>query len=397
MMTDDKVKEMVADIIGKGPQTLTFDHLGSDFVDKIKRAAFRYKIQKSCDAHIKINNIDRVVELSKSSEKDYFKKVDALKSPEEKVDDEASTVLAKEKYYPPFFHSDVVSIIQAPKQHNIWFWGPTGCGKTKYVEHLGESLGRKVYRINCKNDMSSESFFGGKTIVESENVDGTVMVFKDGMVPTAMREGLDDKGEVVGPPAILYIDESAAMPAHIAIGLNRLLEPCEGGAEISLEEDGGRVVKAHPQFRIICSANTAGRGAVGDNDGIYTAQGDALDESLINRMTASFRFGYNRTAEHSILTRLIRNKKIVDKIEKFRDSVRAGIKNGDLSIPFSTRHIIDIAECYNIWKGDIKKALYYTVIENLPEDEKECYNEFGRVVFNEDIANYMNSSDMDYM
>ena len=299
------------------------------------------------------------------------------------------------EFIKPSCYDDIYSIITNEKQHNIWIYGGTGCGKTELVKHLAEDLDRGFYRINCKSDMTNESFFGGKTVVEGVN--GSVIEFKEGIVPTAMKHGLDENGEVVGNPAILYIDEASAMPAHIAIGLNRLLEPTKGGAEICLEEDGGRVVKAHPKFRIICTANTSGRGFTGDNDAIYTAQGDALDESLLNRMSAFFRLGYNKKAERTILEVKIGLCQDTKNIIKFRDCVRKQIKDGELTTPFSTRHIISIADMYNIFQ-DVGKAIFYAVLENLADDEKSTYNELWRTIESEDLLKkYESDEEMDFL
>jgi len=299
-------------------------------------------------------------------------------------------------YVAPAFHDDVVDIIVDDKSHNIWFWGPTGCGKTHYVEYLGGVLGRPVYRINCKPDMDSASSFGAKTIRVDEATGQNEIVFQEGQVPQAMKEGLDENGNEVGPAAILYIDEAAAIPPHISIGLNRLLENNGQRREIALDEDCGRVVRSHSQIQIICSANTIGRGLTSTMDAGYTAQADALDISTLNRMTASFRFGYSKSAEKSILREKVGDDVVTNQVLKFRDAVRGHIKQGMLSTPFSTRHIVAISDLYRI-SGNLGKALHQSVFNFVTPEEVSIYNETAMAALGVDILREYQDGDMDYM
>ena len=108
-------------------------------------------------------------------------------------------------YIEPNFHGDIIAMLLNPNPQNLWFWGPTGCGKTEYVKHLGKSMDRKIFRINCREDMDSATFIGDKTIEIDEKTGQNHIQFIEGQVLKAMKEGLDDKGNPTGNPAILYI------------------------------------------------------------------------------------------------------------------------------------------------------------------------------------------------
>jgi len=110
------------------------------------------------------------------------------------------------------------------------------CGKTTAVRYIGYKLNRKVESINCRGDMDSHHFFGHNTIVNGN------IVFQKGAVEKSMTEGLNDKGEVVGEPGILFIDEASAMPSEIGIGMNNTLETGNNVRTLTLPEDGNRVV-----------------------------------------------------------------------------------------------------------------------------------------------------------
>ena len=74
----------------------------------------------------------------------------------------------------------------------IMLKGPTGCGKTRFVEHMAAKLGRPLITVACNEDTSATDLLGRHLLVGGETV------WCDGPVTRAVREG-----------AILYLDEIA--------------------------------------------------------------------------------------------------------------------------------------------------------------------------------------------
>jgi MoxR-like ATPase len=313
---------------------------------------------------------------------------------------ETSTPVSVEKrathsYRPPKLVKDVQDILLDKASHVVWFKGPTGAGKTVAAQHIARSLGMKMFQINCHYGMGPESLVGERT-VEIDQASGQNFVrYAEGVVVQAMRAGLDDDGNEVGVPGLLFIDEAGAMPTQVAIVLNRLLESDDPRRTITLEHDGGRIVRSHSKFRIILSANTSGRGANSMTEAMYTAQVDALDISLLNRVAATFRFGYDREVEKAILMEKIGDDRVVSQLLRFRDSIRDCIKAGKLSTPFSTRHLIKIADLYRIFR-DIPKAIYLACMEQLLPQEMAVYNEFLVSQFAKDVIVEYTQSEVDY-
>jgi len=304
---------------------------------------------------------------------------------------------SQHSYVPPALAKDIVSVLTDTASHVIWLAGPTQCGKSTLARYVGRELGRKVFQINCRGDMGSELFFGEKTVVVDEATKQNHIVFQKGLVEQAMTEGLDAQGNEVGEPGILFIDEAAAMPAHVAIGINRLLESDDPRRTITLAEDGGRVVRSHSGFRIMLAANTTGRGATGLESAAYTAQMDALDISLLNRVAVCFRFGYDKNVEKHILTEKIGDDRVSKMVLKFRDAIRQHIREGKLTSPFSTAHIVHIADMYRIF-GDLGKAIYLAVFEFVLPEERPVYNEQANLVLGKDLMKeYSTPEDIDYM
>lgn len=282
------------------------------------------------------------------------------------------------------------------------------CGKTRAVKYIGWKLGRKVEPINCKGDMDSHHFFGHNTIVNGN------IVFQKGCVETSMTEGLNDKGEVVGEPGILFIDEAAAMPTEIAIGLNNVLETGKNVRTLTLPEDGNRLVKSHPGWRVMLAGNNNGTGATTLASQQYTAQQCALDASLLQRMVAMVRFGYDRRAEERIV-RIATNDdtEIVSLFLRFKQGIRDALKRGELITPFSTQRVIDIFDMYNVFLKQISgnnsavkklalgKAIYYSSYEILSEEEQKKYDELWYPFTKEKIGRWSpafnTSAETDYM
>jgi len=296
----------------------------------------------------------------------------------------------------PKSSSDLIDILGDEASHVVWFQGPTGCGKTVLAHYLARELGMVLYQINGHAEMGHEDFFGDKTVEIDEASGQNHMVYQDGPAVLAMEEGLDENGNEVGPPAILFIDEAASIPPHIAIGLNRLLESDDPRRTITLTKDKGRVVRSHSGMRIILGANTIGRGVTDLNDAAHTAQTDALDISLLNRISVVFRFGYNRKVERHILQEKIGDDRIVKQIEDYRDAIRDHIRAGQCSTAFATRDLVKVADQYRIFKN-LGKAIYYAVFGILLPEERAIYNETFMRLHGTDLIKEFTEDDVDYM
>ena len=299
-------------------------------------------------------------------------------------------------YRAPAMVKDVIDVIADDASHVCWFKGPTGCGKTVAAHYIAQALDRQLFQLNCHFGMGPESMVGERTIAIDEKSGQNYIKYQEGIVVKAMTCGLDKDGNETGRPGLLFIDEAGAMPTQIAILLNRLLESDDPRRTITLEHDGGRIVRSHSQFRIILAANTCGRGANSMADAMYTAQTDALDISLLNRIAAVFKFGYDREVEQNICMEKVGDDKVARSILQFRDKIREYIRAGRLSTPFSTRHIVKIADMYRIFR-DVPKAIYLAVMEQLLPQEMALYNETLVAMFGRDVTKEYTQKGVDYM
>ncbi|MBT4762819.1 MAG: CbbQ/NirQ/NorQ/GpvN family protein [Bdellovibrionaceae bacterium] len=83
--------------------------------------------------------------------------------------------------------------------------GPTGCGKSRFVEAMAEKLKLKMYTVACNDETSAADLLGRYLVKGSETI------WQDGPVTTAVRNG-----------GILYLDEIAEAREDIISVLHSL-------------------------------------------------------------------------------------------------------------------------------------------------------------------------------
>lgn len=112
--------------------------------------------------------------------------------------------------------------------------GPTGCGKTHFVEHMAEQLGRPLYTIACHDDLTATDLVGRHLIGEN----GTY--WQDGPLTRAVREG-----------GICYLDEVVEARKDTTV----VLHPLSDHRRILPIDRTGEIIEAHPDFMLVISYN----------------------------------------------------------------------------------------------------------------------------------------------
>jgi nitric oxide reductase NorQ protein len=112
--------------------------------------------------------------------------------------------------------------------------GPTGCGKTRFVEHMAWRLGRPLITISCHDDLAASDLVGRFLIRH----DGTV--WQDGPLTRAVREG-----------AICYLDEVVEARADTIV----VLHPLTDHRRLLPIDKTGETIAAAPGFMLVVSYN----------------------------------------------------------------------------------------------------------------------------------------------
>ncbi len=112
--------------------------------------------------------------------------------------------------------------------------GPTGCGKSRFVEHMAARVGRPLVTVSCHDDTSASDLLG-RWLVR-----GGDTVWQDGPASRAVREG-----------AILYLDEVAEARPDVIVALHPLTDHRR---RLYLERHGEEL-EASDDFQLVVSFN----------------------------------------------------------------------------------------------------------------------------------------------
>ena len=112
--------------------------------------------------------------------------------------------------------------------------GPTGCGKTRFVEHMAFRLNRPLITVACHEDLFASDLIGRYLLKDDETV------WVDGPLTRAVRMG-----------AICYLDEVVEARKDTTVVIHPLTD---NRRTLSIDKKG-EVIRAHPDFLMVISYN----------------------------------------------------------------------------------------------------------------------------------------------
>jgi nitric oxide reductase NorQ protein len=139
-----------------------------------------------------------------------------------------------------FFYLSVgneVEVFEAAWRRNlsIMLKGPTGCGKTRFVEAMAHRLGVHLYTVPGHEDLTAADLVGRYILQGGETV------WVDGPLTRAVREG-----------AICYLDEIVEARQDATVVIHPL---ADHRRELHIERLGGHMEEAAPGFCLVISYN----------------------------------------------------------------------------------------------------------------------------------------------
>jgi len=239
----------------------------------------------------------------------------------------------------PYYHSvgKEIEVFEQAYQNKIPFLlkGPTGTGKSRFIEFMAHRLNKNLITISCHEETSSTDLIGRFIIKGAETV------WLDGPLTRAVKEG-----------AIIYLDEIAEARPDVIVSIHSLTDHRR---ELYIDKLG-ETVKAHEHFMLTASFNPG-----------YQRGFKELKPSTRQRFIATS-FTY---PEAAIETEILINETQIDAADA-RRLVNIGNKIRNLtelglSETVSTRLLVDAAKL--IHSGLAKRlAVKVAVVEPLTDD-----------------------------
>jgi nitric oxide reductase NorQ protein len=142
--------------------------------------------------------------------------------------------VAQQPYYQPM--RDEVEAYQAAYQVRmpVMLKGPTGCGKSRFVEHMAWTLNKPLITVACTEDMTASDLVGRYLL----DINGTR--WQDGPLTVAARIG-----------AICYLDEIVEARSDTIVVIHPLTDHRR---QLPLEKKG-ELLSAHADFQLVISYN----------------------------------------------------------------------------------------------------------------------------------------------
>lgn len=140
----------------------------------------------------------------------------------------------RQKYYQPQANEVEIFEHAFEEQLPVLIKGPTGCGKTRFIEHMAEKLKVPLYTVSCHDDLTASDLVGRYLI----KGDGTF--WQDGPLTRAVREG-----------GICYLDEVVEARKDTTV----VLHPLADDRRVLPLEKTGEFIEAAPGFMLVVSYN----------------------------------------------------------------------------------------------------------------------------------------------
>ena len=147
---------------------------------------------------------------------------------------EGLRILKEEPFYLPL--ADEIEIFEQCHRRRlaVMLKGPTGCGKTRFVEYAAWKLGRPLVTVACHDDLSASDLTGRYIIRGGETV------WQDGPLTMAARMG-----------AICYLDEIVEARQDTVV----VIHPLTDHRRVLPIDKTGELIQAADGFQLVVSYN----------------------------------------------------------------------------------------------------------------------------------------------
>jgi nitric oxide reductase NorQ protein len=143
-------------------------------------------------------------------------------------------VISTEPYYEPVGNEIAVFMAAYENRLPILLKGPTGCGKTRFTEHMAWRTQRPLITVSCHDDLTSSDLVGRFLVKGGETV------WVDGPLASAVRAG-----------TLCYLDEVVEARKDTTV----VIHPLADDRRVLPIEKLGELLQAGPDFCLVISYN----------------------------------------------------------------------------------------------------------------------------------------------
>ena len=213
--------------------------------------------------------------------------------------------------------------------------GPTGTGKSRFVEYMAHELNKKLITVSCHEETSATDLIGRYIIKGAETI------WIDGPLSIAVKNGY-----------ILYLDEVAEARPDVIVAIHSLTDHRR---ELFIDKLG-ETLKAHPDFLLVASFNPG-----------YQKGFKELKPSTRQRFVAlSFEYPQPKVETEILVQETGVEKDIAQKLVAIGTKIRNLTELG-LTETVSTRLLVDAAKLIN--HGLAKRlAVHVAVVQPLTDE-----------------------------
>ncbi len=235
-------------------------------------------------------------------------------------DTEQYTIKSEPFYQPQSNETELYEAAYAARMP-VMIKGPTGCGKSRFIEYMAWKLGKPLITVACNEDMTASDLVGRYLL----DADGTRWL--DGPLTVAARIG-----------AICYLDEIVEARQDTTV----VIHPLTDHRRVLPLDKKGELVDAHPDFQLVISYNPGYQSLMKD-----------LKQSTKQRFSA-LDFDYPDSGVEASIVRKETgvDEAIADKLVKIAHAAR-NLKGHGLDEGISTRLLVYAA---NLMKREVTAA-----------------------------------------
>ncbi len=258
--------------------------------------------------------------------------------------------ITEEPYYEPIGSEIDIFMAAYQQQIPILLKGPTGCGKTRFMEHMAWRLKKPLITVSCHDDLTASDLVGRFLVSGGETR------WIDGPLARAVRHG-----------AICYLDEVVEARKDTTV----VIHPLADDRRVLPMEKVGELLEATDDFCLAISYNPGYQSVLKD-----------LKQSTRQRFVA-LEFDYP-TAE--LECRIIENEASIDpalaqKLVKFAQMTR-NLKGSGLEEGASTRLLVHAGKLISAGIDPVD-ACHTSIAQALTDDTEmlSAINELSATLF----------------